>query len=272
MFKQFLNLIIFLICITASIQNCEKDKNFCILCELTTDLCIECESYLFIPDENGGCMGAKKCYINENYCQKCSSSLYLCEVCDNGYYPDDNGGCSLTENCDVSEGGNCKKCKDNYALIYSGKNYMECESMDNEELLHCELYDLYGHCLKCKEGYYLNPGDNKCSSTENCLKSKKGICEVCDYKYYLDKSNNTNYLCLSNTEKNSFLHCSISENGKNCDTCLESYFLTEDKKCIQTKYCNRGITGTEQCDTCINNYYLSENKYSCTITKNCKRC
>ena len=270
MFKQMLNLIIFLIYITVSIQTCEKDKNFCILCELATDLCKKCESDLFVPDENGGCKGAKKCNINQNHCQKCSSSSYLCEICVNGYFPDDNGGCALTENCDVSEGGNCKKCIDNYALIYWGKNYMECESMDKDELLNCEEYDLYGHCLICKDGYYLNLGDKKCSNTENCLSSTKGICDICDYKYYLDKSNNTNYLCISNSEKNSFLHCLISEDGKNCDVCLEPYFLSEDRKCVQTKYCYRGITGTEQCDTCISNYYLSEDKYSCTITKNCK--
>ena len=270
MFKQMLNLIIFLIYITVSIQTCEKDKNFCILCELATDLCKKCESDLFIPDENGGCKGAKKCNINQNHCQKCSSSSHLCEACDNGYYPDDNGGCALTENCDVSEGGNCKKCIDNYALIYWGKNFMECESMDREELLNCEEYDLYGHCLKCKDGYYLNLGDKKCSNTENCLSSTKGICDICDYKYYLDKSNNTNYLCISNSEKNSFLHCLISEDAKNCDVCLEPYFLSEDRKCVQTKYCYRGLTGTEQCDTCISNYYLSEDKYSCTNTKNCK--
>ena len=112
--------------------------------------------------------------------------------------------------------------------------------------------------------------DKKCSNTENCLSSNKSICEVCDYKYYLDKSNSTNYLCKSNTEENAFLHCSISENGKNCDVCLEPYFLSEDKKCVKTQYCNRGKTGTDQCETCSTNYYLSEDKYSCTITKNCK--
>ena len=270
MFKQSLNIILLLIFITSSIENCEKNKNFCILCELATDLCKRCESDLFIPDENGGCKGAKKCNINQNYCKECSSSSHLCETCEDDFYPDDNGGCARIENCDVSENGNCKKCIDNYALIYSGKNYMECESMNKEELLNCEEYDLYGHCLKCKDGFYLNAADRKCSNTENCLKSSKGICEICDYTYYLDKSNQTNYLCKSNQEKNKFLHCSLSEDGENCDTCLEPYFLTNDKKCVKTKYCNRGVTGSELCDICMNNYYLSEDQYSCTVTENCK--
>jgi hypothetical protein len=74
MLKQSLNIILLLIFITSSIENCEKNKNFCILCELATDLCKRCESDLFIPDENGGCKGAKKCNINQNYCKECSSS------------------------------------------------------------------------------------------------------------------------------------------------------------------------------------------------------
>ena len=265
MSNKFFQILIFLLFINSSIQNCEKGKNFCILCELVTDLCKKCESDIFKPDEYGGCIGAKICNMNQNHCQKCSSS-YLCETCDDGYFPDDNGGCSLTENCDVSENGDCKKCIEDYALIYSGKNYMECKAID----IYCEEFDLYGNCLNCKEGYYLNTGDKKCSKTENCLKSTEGICDACDYQYYLDKSNQTNYLCKSNREKNIFLHCSISENGENCDKCLEPYFLTEDNKCIKTKNCEKGITGTDQCQECSDDYYLSEDKYACTITENCK--
>ena len=270
MLNQTLNFILFFIFITSSIQNCEKGKNFCILCELATDLCKQCESEIFIPDENGGCKGAKKCTMNQNYCQECSSSSYFCEDCDKNYFPDDNGGCSLTENCDVSENGICKICIKNYALIYSGKEYMECISMDTENLLNCEGYDIYGHCTICKEGFYLNLKDGKCSNTENCLESTKGICDICTFSYYLDKSNQTNYLCKSNLEKNALYHCQISENGENCDVCALPYFLTEDKKCVKTKYCNRGITGTDQCDRCSNNYFLSEDENSCTVTQNCK--
>ena len=270
MFKNPLNIIIFLLLVVLSIQNCEKGKNFCILCNLATDLCKLCESELFIPDETGGCKGAKKCYINQNHCKECSSSTHLCEECDDGYFPDDNGGCSLTKNCDVSENGNCKKCMENYILIYSGNNYMECESTKKEELLNCEEYDIYGHCNKCKEGFYLNIGDRKCSNTTNCLKSTGGVCEVCDYSFYLDKSNKTNYECLSNVVKNKFLHCSLSENGENCDLCLEPYYLSGDKKCVKTKYCTRGVTGTDQCSICDKKYYLSDDKFSCTLTQNCK--
>ena len=270
MLNKLLNFILILLFITSSKENCEKGKKFCILCELATDLCKMCESDLFIPDEDGGCKGNKHCFMNQNHCQECSSSSPLCETCDEEYYPDDNGGCALTKNCDVSENGDCKMCKENYALVYYGKNYMECISMENEELLNCEEYDMYGHCLKCKEGFFLNLGDRKCSNTENCLRSTKGVCDICILGYYLDKSNSTNYLCKSNQEQNDLYHCSISENGKNCDTCIEPYFLTDDKKCVRTKFCTRGKTGTDQCDICNDNYYLSEDKDACTVTQNCK--
>ena len=271
MFKLSLSFIfIFIISFSDSSQKCEVGKNFCILCELATDLCKKCESDLFKPDEEGGCIGSKKCNINENHCKQCSSSSNLCQTCDDGFFPDNNGGCSFIQNCDVSENGNCKKCIENYALIYSGNIYMECKSMDSEELLNCEEYDNYGHCLKCKENYYLNVGDKKCSNTENCLKSTKGICDICDYNFYLNKFNKTNYLCESNKEKNEFFHCSVSEDGKNCDVCLQPFFLTEDKKCVKSKFCNSANIGTDQCEKCSTNYYLSEDKLSCTVTQNCK--
>ena len=62
--------------------------------------------------------------------------------------PDNNGGCSKVEYCEVAVGGECKMCIDNYALIYRAHNYLECVSMDSEELLNCEKYDINGHCLK----------------------------------------------------------------------------------------------------------------------------
>ena len=30
---------------------------------------------------------------------------------------------------------------------------MECISMNTEKLLNCEIYDIYGYCQQCKEGF-----------------------------------------------------------------------------------------------------------------------
>ena len=77
--------------------------------------------------------------------------------------------------------------------------------MDTEELLNCQEYDIYGHCLKCKENYYMNSGDKKCSNTQNCLYSTNSTCDICDLDFYMDKTNKSRLLCLSNIETNTFL-------------------------------------------------------------------
>ena len=68
---KFLFLILFSF-ISNSNKKCIEGKNFCILCELSTDLCKKCESEVFRPDSKGGCEGSKKCQPNENHCLKCS--------------------------------------------------------------------------------------------------------------------------------------------------------------------------------------------------------
>ena len=262
-------LIIFLV-ISYSNQSCTKGKNFCILCELATDLCKQCESYIFKPDTKGGCEGAKKCSRNDNYCLECSNSSYTCQKCEEGFYPDDNGGCSKVENCEISENGICKKCLGNFALVYKGKYYQECVSMDTEELLNCKEYDNYGHCLICKENYYLNVGDRKCSNTKNCLYSTNGTCNICDYDFYLDKSNITNYLCISNKENDPFWKCAYSEDNKTCNECLFPYFFSKNKICVKSPFCDVGNLGFGVCTSCSGDLFLSEDKFSCTISDVCK--
>ena len=71
--------LIFLMLFIQTFQLCEVGKNFCVLCELATDLCKKCESDLFQPNDKGGCSGSKKCNIYQNHCLECSSSSYLCE-------------------------------------------------------------------------------------------------------------------------------------------------------------------------------------------------
>ena len=261
--------LILLILFSLSYQKCTKGENFCVLCELATDLCKECEYDIMKPDDKGGCEGIKECTEGKNYCSECNTTTYLCQTCEEGFVPDNNGGCSKVEYCEVAVGGECKMCIDNYALIYRAHNYLECVSMDSEELLNCEKYDINGHCLKCKENYYLNAGDNKCSNTKNCFNSTKGICDKCEYNYYLDKSNNTQYLCLSNEDQNNFWKCSLSDDGKNCSQCFDPYYLSENKLCVKSKYCQVGVIGAGKCKQCYENYFLTKDEFSCTISGNC---
>ena len=82
----------------------------------------KCEKDIFVPDLKGGCEGAKKCILGNNYCKECEEDSKLCKICEDGYFPDQNGGCSYTNNCEISSQGQCIKCKDNYILIGENNN------------------------------------------------------------------------------------------------------------------------------------------------------
>ena len=57
-----------LITIIYSIPSCNDGSNLCKFCNILTNLCAKCEiSDILIPDENGGCTGAKKCIVGKNY-------------------------------------------------------------------------------------------------------------------------------------------------------------------------------------------------------------
>ena len=268
MFKKIIYLI-FITFFTFSYQSCFPGKNFCFQCDLSTNLCKKCESNLFKPDLKGGCQGIKKCIKNINHCLECSSKDYTCDKCQEGYYPDNNGGCSKIKFCEVSENGECKLCIENYTLIYQNQTYLECISNDIEQLINCEEYDIYGHCLKCKKNFYINSGDKKCSRTKHCLNSTNGICDICENDFYLDKSNKTKYLCHPNNKNDIFWKCNLSNNGINCDECLFPYYLTQNKICVQSIFCEKGIYATGKCLKCNDNLYLTEDKYSCTKSDFC---
>ena len=50
-----------LVIINALSQKCVEDENFCNKCDLLTNLCNQCKFNNLIPDDKGGCTGAKKC-------------------------------------------------------------------------------------------------------------------------------------------------------------------------------------------------------------------
>ena len=60
-----------------------------------------------------------------------------------------------------------------------------CKSLNTEDFNNCEDINIEnGKCQSCKEGYYLNSGDNKCIKTDNCTESSFGICKKCNSGYY----------------------------------------------------------------------------------------
>ena len=243
---------------------CKNNEKFCNKCNPLTNLCVKCEIDILTPDENGGCIGKKKCIFGNNYCIECDLEGQLCKKCENGYFPDKNGGCSYTDNCKLSYKGQCLECNSNYILIGLNTDYKICKFLNSDDFKNCKIINFEkGVCESCEEDYYLNSEDKKCIKTKNCKKSLYGNCLLCDSEFYLNKKEN---LCINKTESESLLYCDISLDGIKCDECSENSYFSEDGNCVLTNYCSESFY--EKCSKCIDNYSLSKNLV-CSSTQHC---
>ena len=272
--SKYLISLLFLILIVKiiSFPICEEGKNNCTKCNYITQLCLKCDKDVLIPDDNGGCEGAKSCRVGKNYCEECQDDSYLCKKCEDGYFPDENGGCSYTGNCEISDKGECKKCKDNFILVgensYLNQGFILCKSSNSQDFKNCEEIDYKkGICSKCKEGFYLNRIENRCIETEHCLESLFNVCLKCVNGYYLDKTDNK---CKIKTDNFNFLYCKQTIDGKTCDECSEGYYFDEEGNCTEINYCSK-LDQYGRCEKCIPGYYLSSYyfKQTCTKDENC---
>ena len=242
---------------------CKTSEKFCNKCNPLTNLCIKCKYDILKPDNNGGCIGNNKCTLGKNYCEECDSRGQFCTVCEKGYYPDKNGGCSYTENCKISNKGECLECEDNFISIGKDADLKICKSKNSNDFINCKEIDREtGLCLACEDDYFLNFLDKKCSKTENCNESIYGNCISCYIGYYLNKKNSTCLLKINN-----FLYCKESFDGENCETCDEMTYSDEKGGCALSNYCYESLNG--KCQKCIENYYLSTSNLVCSKEKNC---
>ena len=251
-----------------SSPSCTEKTNHCSRCNSVTKLCIKCEKDIYAPDEFGGCKNAQTCLLGENNCKECNEEGKLCKICDEGYFPDQNGGCSYTDNCEVSYEGKCLKCKEDFILIgenfYYGEGLKICKYINSDDLKYCdEINEEKGNCLSCKEGYYLNSGDKKCSKSLNCYESSFGICNKCNPGYYLNKKDDK-----CEKEIYTFKHCIETTNNETCDICKDYYYFDKNKRCISINYCDT-IDEYGKCQKCKEGYYLTSYGDSCTPEENC---
>lgn len=265
-FTNFILLICFKLFISS--PSCTEGKNYCSRCNPLSKICIKCEKEIFIPDEFGGCKNAQKCLIGENHCMECNEEGNLCKICDEGYFPDENGACSYTDFCEISYDGKCLKCIKDFILVgeqfYFGDGLKICKSLKSEDLKNCNKIDEEkGICSTCKEGYYLNSGDKKCSSTINCYESTFDICTKCNSGYYLNKKEDK---CIKQTDQ--FNHCKETTNNISCDICEDDYYLNKNKQCTSIKFCEE-IDENGKCQKCESGYYVTSFGESCTIDPNC---
>ena len=256
----FILLVIYKSCIF--LPSCKTGFNHCRICNSITNLCSLCQNDNYTPDKNGGCKS--KCILGINNCIKCNEDN-LCETCDDGYFLDENGGCSYTNNCEISENGECILCKENYILIGFEESIKICKSLFSEDLKNCiQINNETGLCEECKEDFYLNSGDKRCSHSKKCFQSVFGKCIKCNMGYYLDIRTEE---CI--VQNDIFIHCKESIDGKTCEVCDDNYYFNENKTCISINYCLKESNEYNKCEKCIEGYFLTENNSSCTSEKNC---
>ena len=256
------SIIIIFIEITFCNLICIEGNNFCSQCNNVTKLCEKCEKDIFIPDIYGGCKPAKKCIFGKGHCLECQEETNICKLCEDRYYPDENGGCSYTNDCQISYEGECLKCKEGLVLV--GIDIKICKSLNSEDLKNCEnINTINGHCDSCKEGFFLNTGDKKCITTQNCEQSYFGVCNKCTTNYYLDKRENK---CKE--QNDALMNCKQTIDGVNCDICNDDYYFNEDGKCIDINYCLKEAPYVK-CEKCISGYYPTSYGEACTKEINC---
>ena len=249
-------------CILAQ-PSCIERKNYCSKCNPLTKLCAICDMKdILIPDNNGGCIGAKICKSGYNYCNECNGDGDMCQKCELGYFPDENGGCSNTLNCKLSYKGECLECEEDYILI-GEKNFKKCKHILSDDFKNCAYINKErGRCEFCEIDYFLTKGDRKCTKTENCYEAVFGNCILCEHDFYLDKKEEN---CLNKTDSK-FMLCQQTIDGENCDICDNGLYFDEVGNCSYSNYCSESLNGI--CRKCINGYFLSKNQF-CTNTENC---
>ena len=183
------NILFYLIVCVNTAPLCKDFTNFCYRCNILTNLCAKCiYSEFLVPDEKGGCIGAKKCILGRNNCNECDINGNFCKTCEENYFPDENGGCSYTGGCEISYNGECLKCKEGSILIGKQNELKICKSLLSENFKNCEIINYEtGFCSICNNGYYLTSIDHKFIKTENCKEAIFGNCISCNDGYYLNK-------------------------------------------------------------------------------------
>ena len=251
------------------VPSCKVFSNFCEHCNILTNICAKCQySDVLVPDENGGCMGAKKCILGKNNCNECDLGDHLCISCEKNYYPDENGGCTYSEGCEISYMGECIKCKDGYILLGKESQFKICRPLSLDNYKNCLIINSEtGYCSECNEGYFLTSLDYKCIEIENCAESIYGNCISCNQDYFFNKKEGKCELKESNLK-----YCKESLDGINCEICEKGYYFDDNGICVETQFCEE--SENLECKKCKSGYYLAYNSnyngYSCTNTDNCQ--
>lgn len=203
--------------------------------------------------KNGNYPGYKICKECDNnrdfYCIN-EDKQHCSEIKDiNAYYNLDNGCkrlCSdLITNCYRCNSTQCFECKD-------GWHFNSNRTICLEDIPHCDKHNEFeDECDKCEDGYYCFYGDKR-----KCIEEK-------DISSYYNISIDGCYEKCSDI----FKRC-IRCDKNNCYDCENSYFIYNNKECIEgIEHCMEHYydIANKYCEKCEMNYYCVNNtKEVCT--------
>ena len=257
---------------------CSKQFDGCGKCDTTSSKCLECESNrYFMSKITDKCI---ECSEVMNNCTTCSNSI-TCTSCDDGLFVDPKDhSCKKCEEMikgcvTCSNTGTCLLCdiENKYKLSL---DYSRCEKIETIDE-NCIKYDgMYGHCVKCKDGYIqIDEVCESCQIFGSCKNCTTNGCIECDTGMMLSKGQ-----CYKRTEGDDVFidhipgqNISEEENpiqGK----CRKGYYLRNNNTCIpcQVKGCILCGETENKCLECnlLKGYRL--NKTSQTCEKCCDNC
>ena len=236
------------------IDNCQETRKQCKAC---------INGYTAVPLNNYNI----KCIKTSEYeaikevkanCIKGDPEAKICEECIRDYFLDEKNNCIENPHCYKTEGNNCYKCRNPYALDKKSLKCVKkpyCESVEEEKCIDClssfypneegnctripDEYCLNGDsnkCTYCEKGYYVN-SESKCQTIPfpHCLVANSNECTYCEAYYHIEKGR-----CESNPQ-----NCmDYSSYQKKCLYC-GSYFHLEGEQCV---------SNPEHCITYSNSY------------------
>ena len=264
--------------------------------EPKSDNCRKCQEYFWV-DDRGVCQNhtpVENCIDYEKYenkCRRCNSltfyskndevcvpltikiencHIYLddgvCETCIQNYLPK-SGACVLgeIEGCmNYKTFDQCMECYDPY---YLETDKFHCKRYDDD--LNCKpkqpnqqsnKHPNKNECIECSLHQMLND-QKKCVNIPGCERFEKNsnYCEVCENKYYLDKSNKK---CILRTA----LYCEEQQPNKDeCVKCEPQFYLDSFDSNIckphkNVENCSNYHRFENICVSCLSEFYLNENK------------
>ena len=191
------------------IDNCQETRKQCKAC---------INGYTAVPLNNYNI----KCIKTSEYeaikevkanCIKGDPEAKICEQCIRDYFLDEKNNCIENPHCYKTEGNNCYKCRNPYALDKKSLKCVKkpyCESVEEEKCIDC-LYSFYpneeGNCTRIPDEYCLNGDSNKCT--------------YCEKGYYVNSE--------SKCQTIPFPHCLVA-NSNECTYC-EAYYHIEKGRC-----------------------------------------